>query len=355
LAHAQVVLRQPSHGKNKRWDRSPEAQVWEAAAQAVGSPPPGVLWIHVGDRASDVFEFLATCVDLGKHALVRAFHDRVLAWDPDDPRADVSTAHTVLTHARTLPAHPDAGYLIHLPIQVVKGKKVAARDADVTLAWTKVTFPPPAQAPEPIRSHAPLTIWVLRVGEPAPPAEVIEPLEWILLSTLPIETLTDAWRSVERYTCRWLCEDYHQCLKTGCRIEASQLDDGADLRRLLGFALPIALRLLQLRQAVRHLPDLPAVTLIEPLMVGVLARRLHQDVASLSVTQFWHGVARLGGHQGRKSDGPPGWRTLWRGYLYLADLTDGARLVLAPPELHPHHATPLPQSDPEVIDLRFEH
>ncbi len=70
-----------------------------------------------------------------------------------------------------------------------------------------------------------------------------------------------------------MCEDYHQCLKTSCRIEASQLDDGADIQRLLGFAATLAVRLLQLRQQVRELPDVPAVQVLDPVMVELLAQR----------------------------------------------------------------------------------
>ena len=327
LAHAQVVLRQPSPGKHPHWVNSPEALVWEVSARTVGSPPPGVIWIHVGDRGSDDFGFLAACTACRKDYLVRLFHNRVLAWDSDAPQAHDPHAHLLLDYLRSLAPMPQAGYTVHVPAHPVKGKMVPVRDAQVVVAWAKVTIPPPQQAPEPLASHPPLVAWALRVWEPNPPAEVAEPLEWLLLSSLPITSILEAHRTVDYYTCRWLCEDYHQCLKTGCRLEESQLDEGADLRRLLGFAIPLAVRLLQLRQAVRHLPDLPAVALIEPLQIEVLARRRHLDAATLTVPQFWQAVARLGGYQGRKSDGPPGWRTLWKGYRYLCDLTEGARLI----------------------------
>jgi hypothetical protein len=328
LAHAQVVLRQTSPKKNTHWVASPEALVWEVSAHAVGSPPPGVTWIHVGDRGSDDFGFLAACADESKDFLVRLFHNRVLVWEEGPPQASEPSAHFLLDYLRSLPPVAGSGYTVHIPSHLVKGKPVPARDAKVVVAWAKVRVPPPAQAPLPLRTHAPLGAWGLRVWEPNPPQDVAEPVEWLLLSSLPIENLADAHRSVDHYTCRWLCEDYHQCLKTGCGVEKSQLDTGADLRRLLGFAIPLAVRLLQLRQVVRHLPDLPALALIEPLQVHVLARRQHLDEATLTLAQFWQAVARLGGYLGRKSDGPPGWRVLWKGYRYLADLTEGARLIV---------------------------
>ncbi|MCL5996246.1 MAG: hypothetical protein M1546_09330 [Chloroflexi bacterium] len=115
-------------------------------------------------------------------------------------------------------------------------------------------------------------------------------------------------------------------LKTGCRVEAAQLDDGADLERLLGFALSIAVRLLQLRQLARHAPERWARTAVDPLLVQIVAHERAVDPAEMSLQQFWQHVAALGGHQGRKRDGPPGWRTLWRGWRYVSDLYTGACL-----------------------------
>jgi len=327
LAHAQAVLRQPSANKHPHWVGSPEALVWEVSAQAVGPPPPGVRWVHVGDRGSDDFGFLAACTDEGTDYLVRLFHNRVIAWEEGTAQADDPNAHLLVDYLRQLAPVAGSGYRVRVPAHRVNGKMVTAREAEVVVAWAPLSVPPPTRGSPRWRTHAPLTAWGLRVWEENPPPEVAEPVEWLLLSSSPIHTRADAVRSVEYYTCRWLCEDYHQCLKTGCQVERSQLDTGADLRRLLGFTIPLAVRLLQLRQAVRSLPDLSAVGVLEPLQVTVLARHQHLDAASLTIRQFWQEVARLGGYLGRTGDGPPGWRVLWKGYRYLCDLTEGARLL----------------------------
>ena len=125
------------------------------------------------------------------------------------------------------------------------------------------------EAPPEIRAHGPSRFGWCGLGTRPPPG--VEAIEWVLLSSLPVENLGDAQTRVDWYTCRWFCEDFHQCLKTGCRIEQRQLDDGADIQRLLGFALPIAVRLLQLRQTVRQAPEVPATTVVELLLVQVLA------------------------------------------------------------------------------------
>jgi Transposase Tn5 dimerisation domain/Transposase DNA-binding len=323
LGHVQVVLREEKPKVTRHWAGSPESRLWERSAEAVGPPPEGRLWVHVSDRGSDIFEYMAACRKAGKHFLLRVFHNRVLSWGEELPEAQQTEARKLLNYARSLPQVPESDY----SVAVHATSKHPARQAQVVLAWASVTLPPPEQAPEAIRQEKPIAAWVLRAWEPNPPPDT-EAVEWVLLTSLPIHTLEEAQRCVHWYELRWFCEDFHQCLKTGCRIERSQLDDAQDLQNLLGFAAPIAVRLLQLRQEARHAPDAPATTAIEPLMVEVLARRQKVDAKTLTTLQFWLLVARLGGFQGRKRDGNPGWRTVWHGWCYLSDLTEGARLFL---------------------------
>lgn len=322
LAHAQTVVRQPIAKPNKHRRHTEESRVWEVSAKAVGSPPEGVLWVHVSDRESDIFEYMATCMDLGKHFLVRAYQNRVLVWDGEVVPMEGEESRKLVDYARSLPAQAEGGYSVEVPAR----KDQPARQAQVVLQWADVKIKPGSHAPPAMRHHSPLAIWLLRVWEPDPPTGA-DPVEWILLLDLPITTVAEAHRAVAWYSCRWLVEDYHMCLKTGCRVEHTQLDDAEDVRRLLGFAVPIAVRLLQLRQCVRQAPELPAKAVVDPLMVDVLALRQKKDAETMTIGEFWQLVARLGGHQGRRSDGPPGWRTIWKGYRYLSDMTEGARII----------------------------
>lgn len=323
LAHAQALLRQPVKTKPRpRYRGTPEAQVWEVSAKTVGSPPEGAIWVHVGDRDSDDFGYMVACLDQGKHFLLRAYENRALCADEKDAQEG---RRYLIEYARSLPANTEGSYTVQVPAH--KGQP--AREAQVVLRWAQVAIAPPKHAPGELRQHPPVTVWLLRVWEPQAP-EKVGPLEWILLSSLPVTTVSEAHRAVSWYSCRWLCEDYHQCLKTGCRIEQSQLDDGADIMRLLGFCCPLAVRLLQLRQVVRRSAQLPAREVVEPLMVQVLALIRKKDWQTLSISQFWREVAAMGGHQGRKSDGPPGWRTLWQGWSKLYERTEGARLFANP-------------------------
>jgi len=173
----------------------------------------------------------------------------------------------------------------------------------------------------------PIPVWVVRVWEEEAP-EGEEPLEWILLTLVEVTNCEQAWQRADWYRCRWRVEDYHQCLKTGCSIEERQVQSAERLMRLLGLLSPMAVRLLQLRDLSRQSPDLPAAQVIEPEALAIVAARAGQSEETLTSRGFWTEVARMGGYQARKSDGPPGWKTLWKGWLYLQTLVEGVHLAV---------------------------
>lgn len=317
VGHVEVFLRQPTPVPQPKWTRSMEGRVWAVAAEAIGSAKEGTIWVEVSDAGSNFFPYWATCRAHHKHFLIRVAHNRWVREQEEE------TAHKLVDYARSLPAVAGSEHTISIPSR----KNQAARVAQVQMAWAGVHVAASTQAPPTERALPAFPAWVLRVWEPNPPNGV-EALEWILLSSLPVTNLAEAYERTEWYTCRWICEDFHQCLKTGCKIERSQLDDRADLEALLGFATPIAIRLLQMRQAAREHSGALASTLVEPLMVEVLAQRMQCNDQSMTMHEFWLLVARLGGFLARKGDGEPGWRTIWWGWHYLSDLCDGARLIL---------------------------
>ena len=290
----------------------------------MGSPTEGRRWVHVSDCGSDVLEYMVECRRRGKDFVLRAQHNRLLEWSEDSAEADGHSAAHLHDYVRSLSAQEGIGYSVH--VQATKTQP--AREARVAVTWGQVSLVPPPQGSDLGKEHGPLTVSVTRAWEPEPP-EGARGLEWLQLSSLAVESAADALRIIDWYSLRWWCEDFHKCLKSGCTVERAQLDEADDIRRLLGFAAPIAVRLLQVRQAARQSPDLPAQAVVEPLMVEVLARRQKLASEVMTISEFWRAVARMGGHLGRKGDGPPGWQTLWKGWCRLTDLTEGARLFLS--------------------------
>jgi hypothetical protein len=293
LAHVQAILRQPAPKPRPRGYQSDEGLVWEVSAKAIGAPPEGAIWVHVSDRGSDIFEYMRACVDQQKDFVVRAKNNRAVSGGDMEPD---ETSH-VFDFIRAQPAATDSVYTVSVSARPGQ----PARIAQVVLAWVKVDLAVPAHLSPDMQAKGALSIYIVRAYEPNPPPGV-EVVEWVLLTTRPVLTLLHAQQVVSWYECRWLCEEYHMCLKTGCKIEASQLDDGVDIQRLLGFATPIAVRLLQLKQRVHQTPDRLASDLIDPLMVQVLALRHKVITATLTLAEFWMRVARFcgGPHRARR-------------------------------------------------------
>jgi hypothetical protein len=312
IAHQEPFLRQPAPKEscNQRRQRPRESQVWSRAAQAVGASPENSMWVHVGDRYSDIFEFMALCIASGSDFLLRAAQDRRMETED-------GTQDHVVSFARRLSEQGERS------IKVPARKKRPARTACVQIAFSPITILPPKGSP----FRESLSVWVVRVWEPEPPAEEDEPLEWILLTSVMTQVEDEAWDRVEWYKCRWVSEDYHQCLKTGCSIEKRQLREKERLWRLLGLLAPVALRLLQLRDIVRLSPEDPAISTLPKDLVQVVAHLTEVPLESLTMKGFWWAVAQQGGFLGRRRDGPPGWKTIWRGWLHVQTLLEGVRLA----------------------------
>jgi hypothetical protein len=318
VAHQKAVLRRPPHRPRPKYTSSLEALVWTEAVEAIGAPPSGVLWVHVGDGESDDFRLMHACRQQGKDFLVRITRNRILEWqsEPVTPRN-----RKIRDFARTLPAKHR--YVTTLPARPGRPE----REAQLALGWAEVRIPAPAQGPPELRHQASITAWVLHIWETNPPGEE-DAVEWFLLTSVPTGTIDQAMTRVQWYLLRWLTEEYHKCLKTGCSIEKRQLDEGDDIRRLLGFLGAIAARLLQLRNLSRAEPEVPAELHVDELTLAILReKRKWPPDKEVTLDVFWRGVAAMGGYQGRRGDGPPGWQTIWHGWQYLHDLVDGARLL----------------------------
>jgi hypothetical protein len=300
------------HQRLKREER--ETDVWMRQVQFIGTPDPRSMWVHIGDRGADMFPFFLACRANQTHFLVRAAQNR-------RTKACEEEIKYSLDLARAFPSQE-----IH-PLEVPARHGQKARSTQVQLAFGQMTLLPPRN--EPRARKEPLTLWVIRVWEERAKAGE-EPLEWILLTSVPTTTLQQAWEHVDWYRHRWLVEDYHQCLKSGCRIEERQLQSVDGLMRLLGLSSPLAVRLLQVRAYAREAPERLAHEMIDPLTLAVLAERSGQPLATMTLGLFWTEVARLGGYLARSHDGPPGWRTIWKGWITLQTLLEGVRLAFHP-------------------------
>lgn len=348
LLHQEAWVRHPAprttdgrkESSRQRAERPRESEVWTRAVEQVGTPPQGQMWIHVADRYADMFAFLQHCRQMGSSFLVRAAQNRRVLGQGE--QAEPELDH-LLDRAKSWPAQA------HGSIEVPSEHERRARTAQVQLSWGAMQLLPPKAGP--YAGCDPLQLWVVRVWEPEPPgkeeaqrefvpsqkhganrrrapqSEEVEAVEWILLSALPVERTEQAWQTVYHYRSRWPIEDFHRGVKTGCRLEQRHLQEQRSLENLLAVVSPIAVRLLQLRNLCREEPEQPALVWVEPEEVQVIAAQQGVAVERLTIEQFVFRVAQLGGFLRRASDGPPGWQTLWEGWLRLRWFVAGMRFA----------------------------
>lgn len=325
LSHLKIWARGPARrgeaqaARRRRQGR--ESLRWKESIEAVGAPPEGVRWLHVGDREADVWETFCAADAVGAGCVVRACgaaSRRKCApghVDEAPPRAE---AQELAALARALPAAGGCA------VERRARPGSPARTLELSVSFAPLTLLRPrlcgADAP------ASLPLWVVRAWEQKPSGA--SPTEWVILTTEPVADLADALRVMGWYERRWTIEEYHKCLKSGCRVEASQLKDGRRLEPLAAMLAIVALRLIDLKKAARRRPQRPATEAVPPEFVRALSRLRNIPESALTCERFWRETAKCGGFLGRKSDGDPGWQTLWRGWRYLEVLVEGARLGL---------------------------
>jgi Transposase DNA-binding len=302
-----------------------ESRLWCHGAEAVGPTPAGARWVHVCDRGGDTFEALETLHRLGG-LLVRSTTSRaiVIGHDPDGERAKLHD------YARQL---PNLGTTV-VPVSGRPADRKGrtrrpaqpARQATVRLAAAPVSvLPPHCRRGE--HGDDPLPLWIVHVRELQPPPGA-EELEWFLLTDEPALTSEDALRVKAWYEQRWVIEEFHKAQKTGCRIENPQFTTEEALRPTIALLSVVAVFLLTLRDLADR-PDAktrPARTVLDPQTVDTLCCWRHgQPRPDWTIHDFVLALGRLGGHQNRKSDGLPGWLTLWRGWQALQNMLLGVR------------------------------
>jgi hypothetical protein len=298
--------------RSKRRQRTErETDGWMRQVPRLGTFPAGTTLVHVGDRGAEMFPFFEACRATQTHFLLRAVEKRRL-----QPEEGPQTY--LLERVRAWPAQASR------PFQVPASPGRTAGSTVVQLAFGTVTVVPPRF--EKRCSQEPLDRWAIRVWEEQTPAGE-ESWEGIVLTSVPTTVLDQAWERVGCYKQRWVVEDSHQALKTGCRLEERQVQSATRLIRLLGWLSPLAARLLQLRDLARREAERPAHEVLDADLLVVVAAQVGQAPALMTTGAQCLAVAQMGGYLARRSDGPPGWKTLWRGWLRVQMLLEGVHLA----------------------------
>ncbi len=229
-----------------------------AAAQAARRMPQTQL-VVITDREGDLYELhdAVPNAPANLHTLIRAQHDRNLEGHQ---KLWSFMAQQPLGERRSL--------------RVPRRRGQSERTAEVEVRWAPVRIEAPAVGCK--KGWPALSLWAIWVQEPKPPAGV-EPIDWMLLTDLPIAGAAAAWEKVQWYCRRWGIEEWHRALKNGCGAEQREFKTAEHLQRVLAFDLIVAWRVLACVKLGRALPQLPATVLYTPEELRVLTAAIKKN------------------------------------------------------------------------------
>ena len=286
-------------------DQLKETILWQEASQRIKLNRPKV--VEVMDREGDVFGIMNNCLFLKHDFVIRAKSNRKLNI-PEDKK--------LFDFVKTLKLKGE------IKLNIKKKKGQVPREALLSVKFSKIKIPPAKK-----QKGEAISCNVVYVIEENPPKEQ-EPLEWVLLTSVKVNSFEEVCKIIEWYKCRWIIEEYHKCIKSGCKVEEKQFKEEFRIENFLGIANVVAVRLLQLRDLMRIMPEISARKFVDPFKIEILLRYLKKEKKEITIYEYGRLVAGIGGFLGRKSDGEPGWQTLWRGELMLMMLVEGAKLAL---------------------------
>jgi hypothetical protein len=302
------------HRRHQRPVEAKESFKWLVSYRAVAAVQklyPETRLVSVADREADLYEL---------------FHEA--AHDPCGPRLLIRAERTRNRQVeqqdlwQRMKAEPVAG---GLEVEVPRRNARPARTATLQIRFAPVRLSPPRNSP-----LAPLSVWAVYAREVGHPAEVKEPVDWMLLTTLPTENFQDACQRLRWYSRRWGIEVYHRTLKSGCRIEDHRLADRDSLEACLAIDLVVAWRIHWLTMVGRERPDTPCHQMLSEVEWQVLSvwatGTMAETVPNAKQAARW--IAKLGGWLPRGKQDHPGTTCMWRGLLRLPSMVQGYLLAL---------------------------
>jgi hypothetical protein len=283
---------------------------------------PSTQLICVADSEADIYEVLveSTREPCRVAWIVRAAQDRALVGEDGEPGAGTYLREQVLGQA-----------VLFTQTIRVRGRKAKvacetrgrrqpreSRKAQVEVRATRMTLRPPRRRDRKLPS---VTVNAVLVRETDPP-KGDEPVEWLLLTSLPVDSVEQVRQIIQYYCVRWMIEVLFRVLKSGCRAEERRFEHIDRLLPCLAVYLIVAWRTLYVCRLGRSCPEINCEAVFEPVewkSVWKVTRRSDPPRQPPSLGQMVRLVAQLGGYVDRKSSGPPGPQTIWIGLQRMHD------------------------------------
>jgi len=272
---------------------------------------PETMIVSVSDRESDIYEIFEEAAQCGNRAewIIRSSQNRRLEGQVDESRKGI---------VKLWESVEDSPELGRSEFTLPKSHERTEKKVVATVKAKRLRLYPPNRRGRKL-SVIEVSVVMLKELNP-PPGE--EPIEWILLTSLPVNTLEEALTIIQWYVCRWQIEIYHRILKSGCKVEELQLERAHQIKTAVAVYMIVAWRIFYCLMLGREYPNFPCDLVFEDeewksVFVIVKGKQPPEEAPPLGEIIIM--IAKLGGYLGRKHDGPPGPKTVWLGFQRMAD------------------------------------
>ena len=264
---------------------------------------PSTQIVHMADREGDmieIFEEAAIQRTKGPYAnfIIRSQYNRVLQdeaesklWDKLKKQVSLGEIEFVIPSTEKR-----------------KGRKVIQQ-----LKSSTVTL---------LRKHKQVEVNAVMAIEEKPP-EGEDPIVWILITDLPIESFENVNTVISYYLCRWEIELFFKVLKSGCKIEERQLQTSERMKNLITLFMILSWRVMFTMMLGRSCPEMSCEVLFDKAewksVYKVLNKKKALPENPPTLEEFIIMIATLGGYVKQKNGEPPGVKVMWKGMVRMID------------------------------------
>lgn len=276
--------------------------------------------IFIGDREADAFDLMKTIVSLDNADFIFRMKEDRRAFE------DESVDESLLASELLARSSNSAEMTISVTRISATNNRAgrAEREALCDVTWTKLGI---QKNPDKKLKN----LYAISVVERNPP-KGCERIKWVLLTSLPISSASDALTAILYYKERWQIENLHRVLKDGTQIEECQLEAQQAIENYINLKAAIAFRLYALSRASRRDPERPATDYFKVEEINIICRLTqppHKPLPKTTPTcrEIIHRIAMRGGFLGRKGDGEPGMISVWRGWSEIMVIIEAVNIL----------------------------
>ena len=271
--------------------------------------PSGVKAIFTADREGDFYEYLQRLYETKSSHVTRHCHNRNVIG----PNGKIGKVRDFISDA---------------PVQACQNMQIPTKrnkfeNVRMTVKWLQITLLPQKNGRKNYVDREPFSLGCVNISGKLKNGTEIN---WTLYTDLPLKSSKDALEIVRIYKVRWRIEEFHLILKSGMGIEKIKLQYAENIKRFIALCIPRAVQILKLRYLAEMSPKTSATEILGANEIKALKQMLKKyrgiKQRKINVKECVEYIAFIGGWMGRKGDGPPGVRTIWRGLKDVAFLAE---------------------------------